>query len=100
MIWCTRCRLVTTPYSPTPRIQATTTNGKTCIWLTPLPDEQRLVQQFADDEDEGRGHLYPDEEADQRDRPGSAHRAGDLAERQEVLHVRQAPPHHPHPHTT
>src|SRR5579863_8354600 len=98
MIWCTRCRLVTTPYSPTPRIQATTMNGKTCISLPPLPDQQRLVQQLADDEDERRGHLDPDEEADQRDRPGRADRAGHLAERQVVLQVGQAHRHRADPY--
>src|SRR5512142_26452 len=34
-IWCTRCRLVTAPYRPTARIQATTTNGNTLIANAP-----------------------------------------------------------------
>ena len=35
MIWCTRWRLVTTPYRPTARIHATTMNGNTDI-MNPL----------------------------------------------------------------
>src|ERR1700689_1683173 len=91
MIWCTRCRLVTTPYSPTGRIQATTMNGKTCMPLSPLPGQQRPITPLADDENERRGHIDPYEEPDQRDRPGRADRSGHLSERQVVLQVGQAP---------
>jgi hypothetical protein len=54
-----------------------------------LPDEKRLLQQFPDDEDEGRRNLDTHEEADQRDSTGRTHGAGDSAERQEIGQVRQ-----------